>query len=123
MLSLPIHPSFLVGRVILSVESPVEITGTFTYTAGDEINNRPIYRQTGGTAYLAVKTVSSPSLPNWIGSNTALGTQPGSGAGFLFEKDYLNPQCPHAVSNWRVYLQTGETIDDPTFKVECAVGK
>ena len=96
--------------------------GTYTYTAGDEINNRPIYRLTGGTAYFAVKTVTSPSLPNWIGSNTAAGSEPGSGAGFIFEKDYLNPKCPHAVSNWEVYYG-GQTVHDTEFKVQCAVGE
>ena len=36
--------------------------------------------------------------------------------------DYLNPKCPHAVSNWQVYYN-GETTQDTTFKFECAVGK
>ena len=95
--------------------------GTFTYTPGDDINDRPIYRQSGGNAYFAVKTTTYPSLPNWIGSNTA-NTQPGDGSGFIFEQDYLNPKCPHAVSNWKVFYN-GETALDPTFKFECAVGK
>ena len=55
-----------------------------------------------------MKTVTSGYLPNWIGSNTA-NTNPGDGAGFIFEQDYLNPKCPHAVSNWLVYIN-GETI-------------
>ena len=49
---------------------------------------------------------------------------PGDGSNFVSEKDYLNPKCPHAVSNWRVFSQvSGETLDDPTFKIECVVGK
>ena len=68
-----------------------------------------------------MKTTTSPSLPNWIGSNTA-NTNPGDGSGFIFEKDYKNPKCPHAVSNWNVYFN-GETVHDTTFKFECAVGK
>ena len=60
-------------------------------------------------------------MPNWIGSNTQFGTNPGDSAGFVFEKDYLNPKCPHAVSNWRVYRQgtDGQVLDDPTFKIQC----
>merc|ERR1712241_1397411 len=45
--------------------------GTFTYTPGDDINDRPIYRQSGGNAYFAVKTVPTGYLPGWVGSNTA----------------------------------------------------
>ena len=96
-------------------------SGTYTYTTGDDINDRPIYRHEGG-AYFAVKTVTSGFLPGWVGSNTNAGTQPGDGSGFIFEKDSLNPKCPHSVSNWKVYFN-GETVDDPTFKVECDVGK
>ena len=83
-------------------------------------NNVYTIRQTGGNAFFAVKTTTAPSLPNWVGSNTA-NTAPGDGSGFIFEKDYINPKCPHAVSNWLVYFN-GETQDDPTFKFECAVG-
>ena len=111
--------------LVWTVNSLLSLTGsslgTFTYTAGDDINDRPIYRQSGGNAYFAVKTTTYPSLPNWIGSNTAT-TNPGDGSGFIFEMDYKNPKCPHAVSNWNVYFN-GETVHDTTFKFECAVGK
>ena len=65
--------------------------------------------------------MASPNLPYWIGSNTATGSNPGDGSGFIFEKDSLNPKCPHAVSNWLVYLQgnDGQILEDPTFKIQC----
>ena len=66
--------------------------------------------------------MASPYLPYWIGSNTATGSNPGDGSGFVFEKDSLNPKCPYAVSNWRVSSQvSGEVLDDPTVKIECVV--
>ena len=111
----------MVGTVNPHTELTGSTLGTFTYTSGDDINDRPIYRQSGGNAYFAVKTTTYPSMPNWIGSNTA-NTQPGDGSGFIFEKDYLNPKCPHAVSNWNVFFN-GETIHDTAFKFDCAVGK
>ena len=96
--------------------------GTYTYTDGDDLNDRPIYRQEGGNAYFAVKTVEEGWKPNWVGSNTDAGTQPGDGSGLIFERDYLNPKCPHAVSNWEIFFN-GETNYEPTLKVECAVGR
>ena len=67
-----------------------------------------------------MRTVTTSGyLPRWIGSNTA-NTNPGDGAGFIFEQDYLNPKCPHAVSNWLVYIN-GERIHDTTLRIECVV--
>ena len=68
--------------------------------------------------------MASPYLPYWIGSNTATGSNPGDGSGFIFEKDSLNPKCPHAVSNWNFIIEgSSEKKDDPTFQIKCVVGK
>ena len=69
------------------------LVGTFTYTAGDDVNNRPVYRQQGGTAYFAVKTTTSPGKAIWVGSNTVLGTEPGDEGGLIMEADLLNPKA------------------------------
>ena len=68
------------------------MTGKFTYTAGDEVNNRPVYRQVGGTAYFAVSSPSSGQQPLWVGSNRLVGTSPGDQAGLIMEADFLNPK-------------------------------
>ena len=95
--------------------------GDYQYTAGDDINGRPIYRK-GTTSWFAVKTVPDGYKASWIGSIFQFG-EPGSSSGLVFESDYINPKCPHSVSGWRVYLQTGNTITDPNFTVTCAVCK
>ena len=68
---------------------------------------------------MSVKTVSEGFLANWV-----LGTTPGSGSGFAFEKDYKAPKCPHAVSNWKYFSQsTGNIEDDSSLTVTCGSSK
>ena len=71
------------------------MVGTFTYTDGDDINDRPIYRQTTGseTAYFAVNTVPEGYTGGWIGSNTAGGTDPGDGSGWIFGGEIYHNIC------------------------------
>ena len=66
--------------------------GSFTATPGDEVNQRPVYRQVGGTAYFAVSSPPEGQQAVWVGSNTAVGTRPGDQGGLIVEGDYLNPK-------------------------------
>jgi len=98
-----------------------KILGTFTYTAGDDINDRGIYR--GNTdAYYAVKTVSAGFKAAWVASSTLLGTSPGDSSGLATESDHNAPKCPHyTTGSWSVFLQsTGSSVDDSTFTITCA---
>ena len=89
--------------------------GTFTYTFGDDINDRPIYRQSGGNAYFAMDTKT------WVGSTSVI-SSPGDSNGLIFGQDNPNPKCPDAVSKWTVWSNR-TLIYDPSFKFQCAVGK
>jgi len=89
----------------------------FTYTAGDDINDRPIYK--AGNLWIAVKTVSEGFVPSWIVSSTDFGVDPGSGSGMIFGGSGA-PKCPTAVSSWRYFNQV-ETVVDETLKAVCAV--
>merc|ERR1719192_493125 len=90
--------------------------GEWTYTDGDDINDRPIYRKTGNNYVMAVATVPSGYKPNWV-----VGSTPGGQSGFIFEKYFKSPKCPHAVSAWTYFSQnTGNTEDDASLTVTCA---
>merc|ERR1719378_351809 len=71
-------------------------SGTWTYTAGDDINNRPIYRK--GSYAFAVATVSTGFIPFWVLTST-----PGSNSGFVFEEN-AKPQ------NVLMLFQLGNTF-------------
>ena len=47
----------------MSISTP----GTYTNTAGDDINGSPIYKK-DGTTWFAVKTVPSGFVATWVGS-------------------------------------------------------
>ena len=64
-------PSFLGTGLTLLYSAALYWTGEYTYTSGDDINDRPIYR--AGTNYLAVKTVNPGFVPSWVGSSTTFG--------------------------------------------------
>ena len=44
-----------------------DMLGTYTNTAGDDINGSPIYKK-DGKQWFAVKTVPSGFVPGWVGS-------------------------------------------------------
>ena len=57
--------------------------------------------------------------PNWV-----VGSTPGGQSGFIFEKYFKSPKCPHAVSAWTYFSQnTGNTEDDASLTVTCAAGR
>ena len=94
------------------------MSGDYTYTAGDDINGRPIYRTDRHTRMFSVKTVAEGFLPSWVLTSTA-----GGSSGLMFG-DYTNPKCPHAVALWSFFSQTtSQVTEDPTLKVECASRK
>ena len=96
-----------------------DMLGTYTNTAGDDINGSPIYKK-DGKQWFAVKTVPSGFVPGWVGSLFQFGN-PGDSSGVVFGGA---AKCPHQLSgDWRVFLQSGGTVDDPSFTVACAASK
>ena len=104
-------------------------TGDWTYTEGDNINGRPIYRKAGNDYVMSVRGADTYSKDCNVyrqdsGVEWLVGTRPGSRSGFVFSKDSEAPECPHEVSAWKYYSQnTGTTEDDPFLTVACAAGK
>ena len=85
---------------------------------GEEVNNRPVYRR--GNYFLAVASSNSSGLrPNWV-----VTSRPGSQSGFMFEKSFLAPKCPHAVHKWRYFSQNlFRTEDDDSLAVTCGASE
>ena len=83
-----------------------------------EVNSRPVYRR--GNYYLAVASSNSSDLsPNWVVTSS-----PGSQSGFMFEKSFLAPKCPHAVYKWRYFSQNlFRTEDDDSLAVTCGASE
>ena len=84
----------------------------------EEVNSRPVYRR--GNYYLTVASSNSSDLsPNWVVTSS-----PGSQSGFMFEKSFLAPKCPHAVYKWRYFSQNlFRTEDDDSLAVTCGASE
>ena len=83
----------------------------------EEVNNRPVYKK--GNYFLAVASGSPGLKPNWVATST-----PGSQSGFMFEKNFFAPKCPHAVHQWRYFSQNLlQTEDDDSLAVTCGASE
>ena len=93
--------------------------GTYTNTAGDDINGSPIYKK-DDTSWFAVSTVEEGFVATWVGSLFQW-NNPGDTLGAVFGG---SAKCPHQLSgDWEVFLQSGGTVSDPSFTVSCDVSK
>ena len=83
----------------------------------EEVNSRPVYKK--GNYFLAVASGSPGLKPNWVATST-----PGSQSGFMFEKNFFAPKCPHAVQKWRYFSQNLlQTEDDDSLAVTCGASE